>query len=66
MSGPKYSFSSWNAEKSDIDRLDIEAQCRDTIKRLKTKIPLLNQIKKQYDVNFVLMIVPSIYGDEQP
>ncbi|AQQ55284.1 DUF4279 domain-containing protein [Planococcus lenghuensis] len=65
-SGTKYGFSSWNAEKSDIDRLDVEAQCRDTIKRLKSKIPLLNQIKEQYDVNFVLMIVPSIYGDEQP
>ena len=66
VSGPKYLFSSWDAEKSDIDRLDVEAQCRDTIMRLKTKIPLLNQIKKQYDVNFVLMIVPNIYGDEQP
>lgn len=65
-SGHKYLFSSWNAEKSDINRLDVEAQCRDTIERLKTKIPLLNEIKKQYDVNFVLMIVPNIYGDEQP
>lgn len=25
-------FSTWDTEKSDVDRLDVEAQCRDTIK----------------------------------
>lgn len=64
--GSIFPFSSWNAEKSDIKRLDVEAQCRDTIKKLKNKIPILHKIKEQYDVNFVLVIVPSIYGDEQP
>ncbi len=64
--GTKYMFSSWDAERSEIDRLDVEAQCMDTIKNLKNKIPLLKQIKEQYDVNFVIMIVPSIYGEEPP
>ncbi|WP_202077940.1 DUF4279 domain-containing protein [Caldalkalibacillus salinus] len=64
--GSKYLFSNWGAEKSDIERLDVEAQCMDTIKNLKNKIPQLKQIKEQYDVEFAIMIVPSIYGDEKP
>lgn len=64
--GSKYLFSSWSAEKSAIERLDAEAQCRDTIKRLKNKIPLLKQIKEQYDVNFILVVVPSVHGEEAP
>lgn len=64
--GSEYLFSSWSAEKSEVGRLDVEAQCRDTIKNLKNKIPQLNQIKEQYDVSFVLTIVPSIHGEEQP
>lgn len=66
IDGSEYQFSSWSAEKSEIDRLDVEAQCRDTIKNLRNKIPQLNQIKEQYDVSFVLMIVPSVHGEEQP
>ncbi|GGA60601.1 DUF4279 domain-containing protein [Ornithinibacillus halotolerans] len=64
--GREYLFSSWDAEKSDIERLDVGAQILDTIKNLKNKIPLLNQIKEQYDVNFVIMVVQYIRGDEQP
>ncbi len=64
--GSEYLFSSWNAEKSVIDRLDVEAQCLDTIKKLKNKISVLKSIKEQYDVNFEIMVVPSIYGEEQP
>lgn len=64
--GSEYLFSQWSAEKSDIYRLDVMAQCKDTIKNLKNKIPQLKQIKEQYDVKFVLMIVPSIFNGEQP
>ena len=59
-------FSSWDAEKSDIGRLDVEAQVLGTIKNLKNKIPILKAIKEQYDVNYVIMVVQSIYGDEKP
>ena len=31
-----------------------------------TLVPILKQIKEQFDVNFVIMIVPSVYGDESP
>lgn len=59
-------FSSWVAEKSEIDRLDVEAQCMDTIKNLKNKILELKQIKELYDVNFGIMVVPYIFGEEKP
>ncbi|MFD1032645.1 DUF4279 domain-containing protein [Metaplanococcus flavidus] len=66
IDGSEYHFSNWSAEESDIGRLDVEAQCRGTIKNLKNKIPQLKGIKEQYDVSFVLTIVPSIHGEEQP
>ena len=62
----KYGFSIWCAEKSEIDRLDVEKQCLDTIKILKGKIPELLKIKSLYDVNFGISIVPHIYNGEQP
>lgn len=64
--GSKYLFSDWSAEKSTEGRLDVEAQCMDTIKNLKNKISMLKEIKEQYDVHYVIMIVPSIYGEEKP
>lgn len=62
----QYLFSYWDAEKSDIGRFDVEIQCMETIKNLRDKISTLKLIKNQYDVNYVLMIVPKIYGEEQP
>ncbi|MGD9570008.1 MAG: DUF4279 domain-containing protein [Sedimentibacter sp.] len=38
----------------------------ETIKNLKNKIEVLKQIKEQYDVYYVIMIVPEIYGEESP
>lgn len=64
--GSKYLFSDWSAEKSAVGRLDVEEQCIDTIKNLKNKVSLLKDIKEQYDVHYVIMIVPSIYGEEKP
>jgi hypothetical protein len=54
--GTEHLFSSWDAEKSNIGRLDVEAQVLDTIKNLKNKIPILKAIKEQYDVNYVIMV----------
>ena len=61
-----YGFSIWCAEKSEIDRLDVEKQCLETIKTLKQKIPELMQIKSLYDVNFYICVVPHIFNEEQP
>lgn len=65
-SGSQYLFSSWSAEKSEVDRLDAEAQCKDTIKNLRHKISELKKIRELYDVNFYIMIVPHIFGEEKP
>ncbi|MEK3808086.1 DUF4279 domain-containing protein [Bacillus sp. FSL H8-0547] len=62
----EYLFSSWEAERSDKDMLDVEAQCLDTIKNLRNKISVLQNFKEKYDVNYILMVVPSIYGEEKP
>jgi hypothetical protein len=64
--GTEYLFSSWSAEKTDINRLDVEAQYMDTIKNLKNKISTLQQIKEQYDVSFKIEVVPHIYGEKNP
>lgn len=64
--GTEYLFSSWDAEKSSIERLDVQEQVLDTIKSLKNKISILKEIKEQYDVNYVIMVVQSIYGEEEP
>jgi hypothetical protein len=59
-----YSFSLWNAEKSDIDRIDTGKQCLETIKNLINKIPELLKIKSLYDVVFQIVIVPYIYSEK--
>jgi len=64
--GTEYLFSSWSAEKSDINRLDIESQCMQTINNLKCKIPILKEIKNQYNVDYAIIIVPNIFGAEPP
>ncbi|MDR0140215.1 DUF4279 domain-containing protein [Metabacillus idriensis] len=64
--GSEYFFSSWGAERSDKDILDVEAQCLDTIKNLRNKISVLQRFKETYDVNYILVVVPSVYGEEKP
>ena len=64
--GKPCTYSSWSAEKSEVDRLDIEKQCLDTIKNLKNKVPELLKIKSLYDVCFTIQIVPHIYDEEKP
>jgi hypothetical protein len=64
--GSQVLFSIWKAEKSTKGRLDVEAQCMETIKNLKNKILILKKIKEQYDVNFYIKVVPHIFSEEQP
>lgn len=64
--GTPYLASSWSAEKSSKNRLDVEAQCMEIIKRLKPKVHLINQIREKYDINCGITIVPHIYGEESP
>jgi len=61
-----YGSSSWSAEKSAGDWLDVNKQCLETISQLKTKLPELTEIKKRYDVKFTIHVVPKIYKENSP
>lgn len=65
--GTKYDFASWEVGKCTEYDVEVENQMRKTISVLQDKIPLLNKIRKEFDVSFFLEIVPTIYaGDVNP
>ena len=61
-----YPFSTWKGCKKEEHTLGAEKQVQKIVEELKDKIPLLQQIKKLYDVRFYITIVPSIYNEEAP
>ncbi len=65
--GTMYDFALWEIGRCTEYDVEVENQMRKTIALLQDKIQLLNQIREENDVNFVLEIVPSIYvGDTNP
>ena len=65
--GTKYDFALWEIGRCAEYDVEIKNQMRKTIDVLQDKIPLLNQIREENDVSFVLEIVPTIYaGDKNP
>ena len=65
--GTKYDFALWEIGRCTEYDVEVENQMRKTIAVLQDKIPLLNQIRQEYDVSFCLEIVPTIYvGDTDP
>ena len=64
--GARYGFSFWAACKQTEPAIDAEEQCVNIVRMLKEKIPLLLEIKKEYDVGFAIQIVPHIYNAEEP
>ena len=62
--GTKYDFALWTVGKCDEYDPMIENQMRKTISVLKDKIPLLCRIKQDFDVDFYLEIVPTVYADD--
>lgn len=65
--GTKYDFALWEIGKCTEYDVEVEKQMRKTIAVLQDKISILNQIKQENDVSFVLEIVPIIYaGDINP
>ncbi len=65
--GSKYDFSCWEYGRCDEYDVFTENQMRKTIAGLLDKVEELNNIRNDYDVSFVLEIVPSIYvGDTNP
>lgn len=65
--GTTYDFALWEIGRCTEYDVEVENQMRKTIALLQDKIQLLNQIREENDVSFVLEIVPSIYvGDISP
>ena len=62
--GTKYDFALWEIGRCTEYDIEVEKQMRKTIAVLQDKIPLLNQIRQEYDVSFVLEIVPTIYVND--
>ena len=65
--GTMYDFALWEIGRCTEYDVEVENQMRKTIALILDKIQLLNQIREENDVSFVLEIVPSIYvGDINP
>ena len=62
--GSKYDFALWEIGKCTEYDVEVGNQMRKTISVLQDKISLLNQIREQNDVSFVLEVVPTIYVDD--
>ena len=62
--GRKYEFANWKIGKCAEYDVCVGNQMRKTISVLLDKIAILNQIREENDVEFVLEIVPSIYVDD--
>lgn len=65
--GTKYGFALWEIGRCRDYDVEVEKQMRKTIAPLLDKIGLLNLIRRNNNVTFVLEIVPTIYaGDQNP
>ena len=62
--GTKYDFALWEIGRCTEYDVYVENQMRKTISVLLDKIAILNQIREENDVEFVLEIVPSIYVED--
>ncbi len=61
-----YPFSDWACCKQCEPALDAQEQCRKIVRALYDKIPQLQEIKKECNVDYTIMIVPQIYNEENP
>ena len=62
--GAKYDFANWDFGYCDKYDIDVDNQMRTTINPLLAKADILNEIKRKYDVDFYLEIVPTIFPDD--
>ena len=61
-----YTFSNWQACKQTEPAMDAEEQCRNIVRELRPRLSQLQDIKRKFNVDFTLMIVPQIYNEENP
>ena len=56
-----YPCALWSFGRCDRYDVIVAQQIKETIAPLKDKIPILNQIREQYDAAFTIEVVPEIY-----
>ena len=61
-----YPFSDWACCKHSEPALDAEEQCKKIVRQLYPLIPQPQEIKKEYNVDYSIIIVPHIYNEENP
>ncbi len=59
-----YDFAVWEYGRCNDYDVITENQILNTIADLKSKIPLLKDIKRKFDVSFVLEVVPELHVNE--
>ena len=62
--GSKYDFAIWKIGYCDKYDVLVTNQMEATIAPLLNKIDILQKIKENYDVDFYLTVVPTIYTEE--
>lgn len=67
ITGIKFESADWNYGYCYDYDVDVDEQMRKTIAPLMSKIDILKKIKKSYDVDFYLEVVPTVvYGESTP
>ena len=61
-----YPFSEWVGCRQDEPALDAEEQCLNIVRQMRPLLPQLREIKEEYNVDFLIVIVPHIYNAENP
>ncbi len=61
--GTEYDFSNWEIGFCDEYEIDTKNQMHKTLAPLFNKTAILNEIRKDFDVTFVLEIVPTVYSE---
>lgn len=64
--GARYGFSKWSACRQEEPADDVGEQCLKIVRELREKIPVLLELKQEYDLKFDIIIVPHIYREESP
>lgn len=62
--GTEYDFAGWIAGTCREYEIETDKQMMKTLAPLLSKIDILNKIRRQYDVDYVLEVVPSVCTEE--
>ncbi|MBR3630690.1 MAG: DUF4279 domain-containing protein [Oscillospiraceae bacterium] len=63
--GGEYTFATWNFGYCEVYDSIVDEQMRKTIAPLLPKVALLQEIRRKFDVNFYLEVVPVLAAEEE-